>query len=67
MIMPPDIIDGAVKIGFIPSDTKKDRVVMVIKLDYGLTDMSPTEAANTGKTIVGLLRSLFRIRLSEFR
>lgn len=66
MDIPEPIEEGAVKFRWIQSTTKPDKVKSIIELDFGKTDMTPSQAANVQRSIVCICRTAFGVSLSRF-
>lgn len=67
MEYPEPVEEGAVKISWIPSTIKPDRVKAILEIDFGKTDMSPTQAGAVQRSLIDILRLALGIRLSIFK
>lgn len=67
MNMPDPVEEGAVKFKWVQSTAKPDRVVSIVELDFGKTDMTPEQAVKVELSIIDIRRIAFGVPLSRFK
>ena len=65
--IPEPIKEGAVEISWEFSEVQVDKIKAIISIDFGMTDLSSSEAADVQRAIVNVLRVGLKVQLGKFK